>query len=180
MGAARCARVPPRAPGRGARGGRPWSWTVVPGPPWSPRAARRAAAGRRRRRRERRRERGHVGHATVRKSYAAGCTEVFHAPLRPLRHVMLLRSPCCTHSPATAGRAHSDHGARNTARTTSVSRCRPAPGHRRRGRDCRHALPSPHVAGPSAPPHPAPRGARARCPRRAVSARLQGVCKRPA
>ena len=75
--------------------------------------------------------------------------------LRSVRSVMRchsrLRSPCCsTHSPATRGRAHSDHGARNTARTTSVSRCRPAPGHRRRGRDCGHALPSPHVAGPCA------------------------------
>ena len=28
MGAARCARVPPRAPGRGARGGRPWTVTL--------------------------------------------------------------------------------------------------------------------------------------------------------
>ena len=151
--------------------------------------------------------------------------------------------------PATRDRARStDHGARNTARTTSVSRCRPAPGHRRRGRDCRHALPSPHVVarrrpvagsscrlrlltrqrswrrrgsvgggvsavdtlheraqhaapagtaagrsvegrprmhecytrecGVNAASRPAPRGARARCPRRAVSARLQGVCER--
>ena len=30
----------------------------------------------------------------------------------------------------------------------------------------------------AAPPHPAPRGARTRCPRRDVSARLQGVCER--
>ena len=125
---------------------------------------------------------------------------------------------------------------------------RPAPGHRRRGRDCRHALPSPHVVarrrpiagsscrlrlltrqrswrrrgsagggvsavdtlhecaqhaapagtaagrsvegrprmhecytrecGVNAASRPAPRGARARCPRRAVSARLRVVCER--
>ena len=64
----------PRGPA--ARGGRPpgpalW-WgpgaALVTARPAAPRAARRAAAGRRRRRRGR----GHVGHATVRKSYAAG------------------------------------------------------------------------------------------------------------
>ena len=152
--------------------------------------------------------------------------------------------------PATRDRAHStDHGARNTARTTSVSRCVAPPQaiagvgviavtrSRRRimsspvaavaGSSCRlrlltrqrswrrrgsagggvsavdtlheraqHAAPAGTAAGRSvegrprmhecytrecgvnAASRPAPRGARARCPRRAVSVRLQGVCER--
>jgi hypothetical protein len=152
--------------------------------------------------------------------------------------------------PATRDRAPStDHGARNTARTTSVSRCVAPPQaiagvgviavtrSRRRimsspvaavaGSSCRlrlltrqrswrrrgsagggvsavdtlheraqHAAPAGTAAGRSvegrprmhecytrecgvnAASRPAPRGARARCPRRAVSARLRVVCER--
>jgi hypothetical protein len=178
----------------------------------------------------------------------------------PLRHAMadactdpcsctLLRShpAACDTRPRALYRPwrtqHRSHDKRLSVR-------RPAPGHRRRGRDCRHALPSPHVVarrrrrpvagsscrlrlltrqrswrrrgsagggvsavdtlheraqhaapagtaagrsvegrprmhecytrecGVNAASRPAPRGARARCPRRAVSARLRVVCER--
>ena len=176
----------------------------------------------------------------------------------PLRHAMadactdpcsctLLRShpAACDTRPRALYRPwrtqHRSHDKRLSVR-------RPAPGHRRRGRDCRHALPSPHVVarrrpvagsscrlrlltrqrswrrrgsagggvsavdalheraqhaapagtaagrsvegrprmhecytrecGVNAASRPAPRGARVRCPRRAVSARLRVVCER--
>jgi hypothetical protein len=201
-----------------------------------------------------------VGHATVPKSYAAGCTEFLcsapscdgrclHRPSTDPCSCTLLRShpAACDTRPRALYRPwrtqHRSHDKRLSVR-------RPAPGHRRRGRDCRHALPSPHVVarrrrrpvagsscrlrlltrqrswrrrgsagggvsavdtlheraqhaapagtaagrsvegrprmhecytrecGVNAASRPAPRGARARCPRRAVSARLRVVCER--
>ena len=197
-----------------------------------------------------------VGHATVPKGYAAGYTEFLcSAPScdgrclhRPCSCTLLRSHPAaCDARPRALYRPwrtqHRSHDKRLSVR-------RPAPSHRRRGRDCRHALPSPHVVarrrrrpvagsscrlrlltrqrswrrrgsagggvsavdalheraqhaapagtaagrsvegrprmhecytrecGVNAASRPAPRGARARCPRRAVSARLRVVCER--
>ena len=93
-----------------------------------------------------------VGHATVPKGYAAGCTEFLcSAPScdgrclhRPLLVYFTPLPSCrlCDTRPRALYRPwrtqHRSHDKRLSVR-------RPAPGHRRRGRDCRHALPSPHV-----------------------------------
>jgi hypothetical protein len=112
------ARAPPRAGRRPASGAR---WRAVG-----------AARPRRRGRGARRGVWLRVGHATVPKSYAAGCTEFLcsapscdgrclHKATDPLPRV-LYSAPILP--PATRDRVRStDHGARNTARTTSVSRC---------------------------------------------------------
>jgi len=115
-----------------------------------------------------------VGHATVPKSYAAGCTEFLcsapscdgrclHRPSTDPCSCTLLRShpAACDTRPRALYRPwrtqHRSHDKRLSVR-------RPAPGHRRRGRDCRHALPSPHVVArrrrrrflmSAAPSHPA-------------------------
>ena len=111
-----------------------------------------------------------VGHATVPKGYAAGCTEFLcSAPScdgrclhRPCSCTLLRSHPAaCDARPRALYRPwrtqHRSHDKRLSVR-------RPAPGHRRRGRDCRHALPSPHVVArrrrrrflmSAAPSHPA-------------------------
>ena len=92
----------------------------------------------------------------------------------PLRHAMAdaCTDPCsCTllrsHPAACDARPRALYRPWRTQHRSHDKRLsvrRPAPGHRRRGRDCRHALPSPHVVArrrrrrflmSAAPPHPA-------------------------
>ena len=185
MGAARCARVPPRAPGRGARGGRPW--TVVPGPPWSPRGPRPRAP------RGGRRPGGGGGGGsggsggmwgTRRSEKVTLLVALKFFMLRSVRSVMCR---CYSAPPAALTRPQ-----RPAARTQTMAHAIPLARQASLG-----AAPPQAIAGvgviaatrsrrrmsparlmPAAPPHPAPRGARARCPRRAVSARLRVVCER--